>query len=246
MWVIESFTGAIPSDRHRRAIFQRLMRALEIIELDPSGNSGFSLVAKQSSAMRRADLPDSWLRNLARRSIVRSWRGASRPQVREPPSLPGQRPRRTPEPLDPEVASSTHKSGSHVLASVAPDLVTIDCSRSPPRRSLRSVPHRFAVSSSSWSAPFIKTERHPHHLSRWSTIRGSVQLMLHARVTDIDGQHLALGDPSGAGIGRSKPKILVSDNDRGFTSNAILTPAGASHRITSAGQARVERLHQTL
>src|SRR5215468_3055764 len=34
-----------PPDRHRRAVFQRLMRALEIVKLDPSGDSGFGLVA---------------------------------------------------------------------------------------------------------------------------------------------------------------------------------------------------------
>jgi hypothetical protein len=34
-----------PPDRHRRAVFQPLMRALEIVKLDPSGDSGFGLVA---------------------------------------------------------------------------------------------------------------------------------------------------------------------------------------------------------
>lgn len=32
-------------DRHRRAVFQRLMRALEIVKLDPSSDSGFGPAA---------------------------------------------------------------------------------------------------------------------------------------------------------------------------------------------------------
>src|SRR5215471_17072664 len=76
------------------------------------------------------------------------------------------------EPLDPEAASSKRKSGSHAPGSAAPDASPLIVLATPPRRSLPSAPHRFSVSSSSWSAPFIKTERHPHHLSRWSKIRG--------------------------------------------------------------------------
>src|SRR5262249_52954897 len=64
------------------------------------------------------------------------------------------------------------KSGSHAPGSAAPDPSPLIVLAAPPRRSLPSAPHRFFVSSSSWSAPFIKTERHPHHLSRRSRIRG--------------------------------------------------------------------------
>src|SRR5215471_9659227 len=91
------------------------------------------------------------------------------------------------EPLDPEAASSTHKSGSHAPGSAALDASPLIVLAAPPRRSLPSAPHRFSVSSSSWSAPFIKTDRHPHHLSRWSKIRGPLHRSDYALIAAISG-----------------------------------------------------------